>query len=298
MIAVVRGFGQSTPGNVVVAGKAGSKDPDFVPGTVPRVARSVTHDTGDGIMIVFDRPMTMTANIKEALSVIINGGPPIHPDNVVLNSEHDFIGMLFPIHTFKVNDVITWSYNDQHPTEELKGAEVNGKEIDNQTYGVINELKEVPIVLLSEVYANNDKRIVVEWDRAMKADADIRFDIDIVIDGAAAILAETVIFSEVSGKHYMMLVMTLPVVAGQVLTWSYDTTGGRLSSVVGDFQAEGHVHPVDNKLAVAEPGLDLDGDGNPDTVIYDDNGILITEDVDSFDIDLDGDGVADISVHK
>jgi len=429
----------------------------FVPGTVPKVKESVTHATGDGIMVVFDRPMAMTTNIKDALSVIINGGTPIHPDKVLFNTEHDFIGMIFPIHTFKVNDVITWSYNDQHPTEEIKGAETGGKEIDNQTYTVKNELSEVPIVLLSEVYANNDKRIVVEWDRAMKADADIRFDIDIVIDGAAAILAETVIFSEVSGKHYMMLVMTLPVVAGQLLTWNYDTTGGSLSSVVGDFQAEGHMHPVDNKLAAApgaslprpdagdidtsadingvtltgtfidfivtqgnnsdqtergykdpktgastgafgaidkttiesgieifgvyariyprvgnkvsldlevvlkkddskitkifmkignkmypltyytggkyvvnsvegfdlfnhshptinvglqlvktpppppDPGdgaLDLDGEGNPDTVIYDANDILITEDADSFDIDLDGDGIADISIHK
>ena len=49
------------------------------------------------------------------------------------------------------------------------------------------------------------------------------------------------------------------------------------------------------------PALDLDGDGNPDTVIRDgraDNTPTITEDDDSINVDLDNDGDADITFPK
>ena len=121
----------------------------------------------------------------------------------------------------------------------------------------VTGLKTHPNVLLSEVFPNNPKRIVVEWDRAMKGTTDIRFAIFITVDGAAPILPETVIFSENAGKFYMMLVMTVDVLPGQVIDWAYDdsTTSERLSSVVGDMVAIGSSHHVDNKLpSVSEFG--------------------------------------------
>ena len=121
-------------------GSCSSSDTAFVPGTVPKVVMSSIPDTGDGIMVVFDRPMHMTASLQDALSIIVNGGTPVHPDHVDITPDKTAIGMRFPTNFFKYGDVVTWAYNDQHPTEELKGAETDGKEIDNQTYGVINNV--------------------------------------------------------------------------------------------------------------------------------------------------------------
>ncbi len=44
--------------------------------------------------------------------------------------------------------------------------------------------------------------------------------------------------------------------------------------------------------------IDLDGDSNPDVLIYQDGNITVTEDMDSINIDLNDDGVADIVVKK
>ena len=44
--------------------------------------------------------------------------------------------------------------------------------------------------------------------------------------------------------------------------------------------------------------LDIDHDGLPDTVLYEDPPILVTEDDDSLNVDLDGDDNADITIPK
>jgi len=121
--------------NLMSASSGGS---GFVPGTVPKVVTSSIPDTGDGVMVVFDRPMTSSNDLQKALSVIVNGGSPVHPDHIDKTPDGTAIGLIFPKDFFKKGDVVTWAYNDQHPTEEIKGAETNGKEIDNQTYGVVN----------------------------------------------------------------------------------------------------------------------------------------------------------------
>ena len=113
----------------------------FVPGTVPKVISSTIPTTGDGIAVVFDRPMHMTASLQDALTIKVNGGAPVKADHVEISPDKTTIGMKFPANFFKAGDVVTWAYNDQHATEELKGAEVGGKEIDNQTYAVKNNTK-------------------------------------------------------------------------------------------------------------------------------------------------------------
>jgi len=124
------------------SGEAGTP---VVPGTVPKVISSAIPATGDGIMVTFDRPMTMTSKLQDALSVIVNGKAPVHPDHVDISGSKKVIGLRFPLNFFKAGDVVTWAYNDQHPTEEIKGAETNGKEIDNQTYGVVNNIVVPPV---------------------------------------------------------------------------------------------------------------------------------------------------------
>ncbi len=101
----------------------------------------VSSPATDGIEALFDRPMVYTNDAFLAISAIVNGGTPIVPTSIVSNpSDPSELAFLFTGTTFKAGDVITWSYNDQHPTGEIKGAETGGVEIDNQTYTVKNEI--------------------------------------------------------------------------------------------------------------------------------------------------------------
>ena len=223
------------------------KGSSFVPGTVPKVKRSIIPATGDGIMVVFDRPMHMTPDLQKALSVIVNGGTPVHPDHVDITPDKTAIGMKFPDHFFKPGDVVTWAYNDQHPTEEIKGAEVGGKEIDNQTYAVSNgAVAPGPSVVSSTIYANNHGRILVKWDTEMKGTPDVRFAIIIVIDGGSPIVPNAVTFT----GNFMTL--SDHFAAGQVITWKYDPTNAteRLSTKAGDIEAGSGVHMVTNNIAL------------------------------------------------
>jgi len=101
-----------------------------------------------------------------------------------------------------------------------------------------------PKVVSSKIYANNDGRILVEWDTDMKGTADIRFAISIVIDGAAAIVPNAVTFSD----KFMTLSDTLA--AGQVVTWTYDDQNAteKLSTKVGDVEADNQTYTVENLL--------------------------------------------------
>jgi len=122
-----------------------------------------------------------------------------------------------------------------------------------------------PKVIKSEIYANNNKRIVVEWETPMKNVPDLRFAISISVDGGTLILPEMVTFN----KKFMMLVMTNPLVAGQVITWTYDNSQGyRLASIDKNAQANGTIHSVDNLLvkAVAKPPVTTTPKVNPKPV--------------------------------
>jgi len=106
---------------------------------VPRVFSSrIMSGQPDGILITFDRPMILSAHIKNAISIIINGGAPIHPQDVHVNPTNPQQIAIVHHPDFNSGDVITWAYNDQHPTESI--VDKDGTELDNQTYGVTNNL--------------------------------------------------------------------------------------------------------------------------------------------------------------
>ncbi len=44
--------------------------------------------------------------------------------------------------------------------------------------------------------------------------------------------------------------------------------------------------------------LDLDSDGKTDTEVLDDGGVRVTHDADGVNIDVDGDGIADVVIPK
>jgi hypothetical protein len=66
----------------------------------------------------------------------------------------------------------------------------------------------------------------------------------------------------------------------------------------GDTTFEADFDYVSLTLSTGTQVLDLDGDGNIDTLIASDGNVTITEDIDSVNIDLDGDLQADIVLPK
>ena len=121
------------------------KGSSFVPGTVPRVkSSSISNTSPDGISIDWDRPMMISASLKEAITVKVNGTAVV-VKNVVQNPTNPKqLGIVMNV-PFNAGDVVTWSYNDQHATEFLKGAEVGGVKADNQTYAVVNSIVVPPV---------------------------------------------------------------------------------------------------------------------------------------------------------
>ena len=118
------------------SGKGGSGGPPTLP-HVPKVLSSIVHkNTKNGILVTWDRPIIPSAHAEQAINIIINGGAPVHPIRIETQAQHpNMMGFIMPS-SFHSGDVITWAYNDQHPTESLKDA--NGVSPDNQTYAVAN----------------------------------------------------------------------------------------------------------------------------------------------------------------
>jgi len=271
--------------------------------TVPKVIKSTIRIEGDGIGIIFDQAMHMTKNLQDAMTVKVDGGAPVKADHIDITPDGTSIALMFPLHFFKQGQVVTWAYNDQHATEELKGAIAGGLEVDNQTYAVTNlVMSKVPLVESSEIYANNPNRIVVIWDREMHGDPDIHMNMEIIKNGGAPLLAKSVMFA---GKN-MMMALNTPATSTDAYEWAFnDTDPGAVLADKNNNMADTSKHQVINKTPAATPPpppaddiLDLDGDGIGDEVIAEFGNILITEDTDSVNIDLDGDGIADIVIPK
>ena len=270
---------------------------------VPRVADSslsFTHDTG--IVITWDQPMMMSQSLEKAISVLINGTAAVVSDVVLDDSSGNTMGIEFTP-AAKKGDVITWAYDDQHPTETLSSS--LGIEADNQTYGVTlvgDNAPVEPVVLSSRIFNNNPNRIVVEWDRAMKGNADTHLAIAFEVNGTQAMLGKAVI---IHGK-FMMITLNSPATSTDNYKWRFQATnpGAVLEDVHGTMALD-TIHNVTNDTPATnppppadEPELDLDSDGKPDELIAELGDITITEDADSYNVDLNGDMRADIVVLK
>ena len=271
--------------------------------TVPQVMSSRIPIGGDGIIVVFDQAMKMTKSLQDAITVKVDGGVTVKADHIEITPDGTSVGIIFPMHFFKPGQVVTWAYNDQHATEKLSGAVTGGLEADNQTYAVINEaLVKTPIVVSSEIYANNPNRIVVIWDREMHGDPDIHLNMEVIKNGGAPLLAKAVIFA---GKN-MMMTLNTPATSTDTYEWAFNNIAqGAVLADKNNNMADTKKNQVVNKTPAATPPpppaddiLDLDGDGKPDEVRGEFGKVLITEDSDSVNVDVDGDGVADIVIAK
>ena len=106
------------------------------PTEIPVVLSSeIKGDAPDAIMVLWDRAMKGTADIKDAINVVIDGAAAVHPGSVSFDSAKMTIAMTS---NFTAGEVVTWAYDDQHPSAKLES--IYNVEADNQTYDVDNQI--------------------------------------------------------------------------------------------------------------------------------------------------------------
>jgi hypothetical protein len=139
--------------------------------------------------------------------------------------------------------------------------------------------------------------------------------------GAAPVSGEIVhsdnIINKLSINHIAMDGHDISPALAQLASGDFISVGGSVREIVAPLQpAAGYtsitieptnqlpdgVYPVTAWKGTgtfsAPPVLNLDGDANPDTVVFSQPPVTISEDADSINIDVNGDGVADIVIPK
>ena len=284
------------PGNISMNGGGGTVTP---PPSVPKVAdSSISLDHATGIIVTWDQPMQLSSKLQDAISVKVNGADAVVSKVMLEDAEENTMGIEFTPAAAD-GDTVTWAYNDQHATEWLKSKQ--NIEADNQTYTakvIGGAIPKIPGVIVSRIYSNNGHRIIVEWDRAMHGNADTHLNIAVTKNGQPPLLPKAVMFS----GTMMMITLNTPAVFGDTYEWNFQSTNpGAILADVHGTMATDDVHQVTNEIPDSssdEPFIDLDGDGLEDRVIYDNGEILVTVDDDSYQADLNGDGIVDVVIDK
>jgi len=143
-------FGYFRQGSGIQGGGGGTTTPSGPPKVL---SSTIANLQPNGLEVHWDSQMKEISNAQDAFSVIVNGAAPVHPKNVIFHaSDKSIIGFLM-VKPFKATDVVTWAYNDQHPTITLET--VDGREADNQTYGVTNNLSATVTADSTNVLADN-----------------------------------------------------------------------------------------------------------------------------------------------
>ena len=271
------------------------------PTTVPKVLSSqIDMATPDGILITWDMPMHISAKLSDAITVHIGATvatvkgvelEPTDPKNMVIIMDKPFTK----------TDVVTWSYDDQHPTELM--ASIAGTEADNQTYGakIVNIPAAVFIVKGSAIKPTNESAVVVEWEEAPVVTGDLTNVIRVSSPAGTDVKPIAV---NVHGVD-MFIEMKDKFTEPDVVTWhltksSVDNikNAAGLNPIFGEYNVSNGISHQTPPPPPADDILDLDGDGKPDEVRGEFGKVLITEDSDSVNVDVDGDGVADIVIAK
>ena len=264
---------------------------------VPKVISSKIYpNNSHRILVEWDVEMKGTADVRQAISIIVNGAAPIIPNAVTFNKKFMTLS-----DNFLQGDVITWAYDDQNASE-LLSSKVGDHEADNQTYGVTNGLVATADFVSAEVPASSGGWHV---DVTLSDDtgyASVSGEWELTVDGAKR--------NDIFVTGHNTTVFQLRFKAGTDQTKLIK--GGQAVTVTHKVEDSGVKkftdNAVTNNLAVTppppppddddEPMLDLDGDGLPDDIIMEAGNITISQDEDSINIDLDGDGIADITIPK
>ncbi len=109
----------------------------ITPPSVPTVSSSTVEVAAPkDVVVVWSEDMKGSASIKEAINVIIDGGSAVHPAGVTFSAT---TMTLVLVDAVTAGQVVTWAYDDTHPTERLETVSGN-IEADNQTYAITNNV--------------------------------------------------------------------------------------------------------------------------------------------------------------
>ena len=255
---------------------------------VPKVVSSKIYpNNSHRILVEWDVEMKGTADVRQAISIIVNGAAPIIPNAVTFNKKFMTLS-----DNFLQGDVITWAYDDQNASE-LLSSKVGDHEADNQTYGVTNGLVATAAFVSANVRASSstqqDVEVILSDDTGY---ASVHSEWAIKVNGT--VIPAVGVSGHGNTNFFLRFAKDVIAVGDTVL----------VSHLVEDSGVKKFIDkPVDNGLADEpddddEPMLDLDGDGLPDDIIMEAGNITISQDEDSINIDLDGDGIADITIPK
>jgi surface protein len=123
---------------------------------IPKVTHSiVTPHQPDGILVQWDRPMAMSCDIKDQINVIIDGAAPVHPTSVAFHhTDKSKMGLVMAT-PFLAGQTISWAYDDRGPCD-LQEIAAPHTEADNQTYGVTDQLHDVPMITVWRTQADGE----------------------------------------------------------------------------------------------------------------------------------------------
>ena len=259
------------------------------------------------IIAQYDQEIVVSANLKDAINVIINGVSQKPISIVHSTNEPALIG--FEVNKpVKLTDVVTWAYNDQHPIEFMKSSK--GIEVENQTYGVkiVDDVTVSDVATIASAVITNTERntIVLSFDREVEIVGNIKTLFEITSNGVKIAPNGVSLHAR---DHKILNIENAGGVdfhGGKIISIEYK--GGTGANKLVDASSKKDVLSATQSVAneiftpsdppADEPELDLDGDGLLDTVIIETGGAIVTEDEDSWNIDLDGDGIADIVIEK
>jgi len=107
-----------------------------------------------------------------------------------------------------------------------------------------------PKVYFSLVTLLNINAIIITFNKAMEITCDIADHINVVIDGAAPIHPISVKFITGSTDKVELL-MAIPFLSGQIITWSYDNSGAcnLQEIIIPNTEIDILNHKVTNKLS-------------------------------------------------
>ena len=103
----------------------------------------------------------VTCDIRDQITVLIDGGAGVHPDDVTFNGVEMDITMATP---FTTGQVVTWAYDDTGVCD-LQSISTPHQEANNQTHSVVNL---VPVHLphspwVDEHGANWEDSVGAQW---------------------------------------------------------------------------------------------------------------------------------------
>jgi len=134
------------------------------------------------ITVTYNEPMKAdTTELIKAINTLIAGGNnvPFNPTAIAFRTDKAILDFTYAT-PFSYGDIVSWAYNDAHPTSNL--SNIAGVEAENQSYAVHNSIdKPISIVtparaISATIEDSNKKQIIVRFDSDIKRGAGVNTD--------------------------------------------------------------------------------------------------------------------------